>query len=386
VVIKDIKMEKDDEYFSIQVENVIINSPLPFDIFINSASGSGRIHYIKTFGIGRSISKEELFEIKKKYFQIYLKEDQRENYLNSLMENKNVSKEKKTEVIKDCAIKYLGEVFNPKREFSTEILEETIVGCKKTVENMVTVISDLKLTDLQKLIGSLSFHDFYTFDHSINVSMYTILILKEIDPKVSKDDLVIAGLGGMLHDIGKTKLPLKIINKAGKLEDNEFKEIMTHPQRGKDLMESQHLKLEGVNFEKIINIIYQHHENFNGTGYPLKLSGEQIDKFARIVAIADFFDAITTHRSYHQALGLNDALSVMKNTCGKKIDPALFDAFKNTVKDIGLGKSWLYLPDEYDPCQPQNTLPFVHQEAKKKDVDIFGKKEEKKIGKIKKVA
>ncbi len=379
-------MEELVEYFSVPIELIITGSPLPYDVFVNSAGGSGRIHYLKALATGRTVNQDELLELKKKYFQLYVKEGHREKYLDTLVKNQNITIEKKTEVIKDCAIKYLDKVFDPKREFSTEVLEETIVGCKSTVENMVSVISDLKLTDLQKLIGSLSFHDFYTFDHSINVSMYTILILKEIDPSASKEDQVIAGLGGMLHDIGKVKLPLKIINKAGKLEEDEFKQIMTHPERGKELIEKQHLKMEGIDFQVIKNIIYQHHENFNGTGYPQKLSGEQIDKFARIVAIADFFDAITTHRAYHQALSLNDALAVMKNSCGKKIDPNLFESFKNTVKDIGLGKSWLVLPDQYDPCQPQNILPFVAPEAQKKDIDIFGKKDEKKIGKIKKIA
>lgn len=379
-------MNVSNEYFSISIEFIPTNQILPYDIFVNSAGSTGRIHFMKAFSSGRQISRDDLFELRKKYFQFYLKEEDREKYLDTLVSNKEISREKKTEVIKDCAIKYLDKVFDPNREFSTQILEETIIGCKNSVENLVTVISDLKLSDLQKLIGSLSFHDFYTFDHSINVSMYTILILKEINPSATKEDQIMAGLGGMLHDIGKVKLPLKIINKAGKLEDDEFKVIMTHPERGKELMELQDLKVEGINFATIINIIYQHHENFNGTGYPQKISGEMIDKFARIVAIADFFDAITTHRSYHQALSLNDALAVMKNSSGKKIDPDLFEAFKRTVKDIGIGKGHLVLPDEYDPCQPHNVLPFLTPEIKKKDVDIFGKKDEKKLGKIRKVA
>ena len=374
------------DYFSVQTDLVVVGSPIPYNLYVNSAGEQGRSHFLKVIASGIVLSMNDLLEIKKKYFQIYVSEQERDKYLDGLVSNKSITKEKKTEVIKDSAIKYLDKVFDPKRQFSTEVLEETIVGCKGAVENMVEVIGDLKLSDLQKLIGNLSFHDFYTFDHSINVSMYAILILKETDPNASKEEQVIIGLGGMLHDIGKLKIPLNVINKAGKLDDNEFKLIMSHPVRGKELIESQHLKLVGVDFSKIKNIIYQHHENFNGTGYPQKLSGEQIDRFARIVAIADFFDAITTHRAYHEALSLEDALSVMKNCCGKKIDPDLFEAFRNTVKDIGMGKSYLFLPDEYDPCQPQNVLPLVPAEAKKQDHDLFGKKDEKKIGKVVKKA
>lgn len=379
-------MVKERQFFSIPQELVVIGSPLPYDIYVNSAGESGRIHFLKARNAGVVLTKEELLEVKNKYFQIYIAEEEREKYVNALVKNKDVPKEKKTEIIKDSAIKYLDKVFDPNREFSTEVLEETVKGCKDSVENLVSVIGDLKLTDLQKLIGSLSFHDFYTFDHSVNVSMYTILILKEIDPNATKEEQVVAGLGGMLHDIGKIKIPLKIINKAGKLNDEEFNQIKTHPERGKELIENQHLKLKGIDFTTIKNIVYQHHENFNGTGYPQKLSGDQIDKYARIVAIADFFDAVTTHRAYHEALSLDDALAVMKNCCGKKIDPNLFEAFRNTVKDIGMGKSYLFLPDEYDPCQPQEVLPLVAPEAKKQEHDLFGKKEEKKLGKIKKIA
>lgn len=379
-------MEKEKQFFSVPLELIVVGSPIPYNIYVNSAGGTGRIHFLKAKVAGSILTQAELLEIKNKYFQIYIGEEEREKYINGLVNNKNVTKEKKTEIIKESAIKYLDKVFDPNRKFSTEVLEETIIGCKDSVENLVTVIGDLQLSDLQKLIGSLSFHDFYTFDHSINVSMYTILILKEIDPNATKEEQVLAGLGGMLHDIGKIKIPLNIINKAGKLDDNEFNQIKSHPERGKELIESQHLIMKGIDFNTIKNIVYQHHENFNGTGYPQKLSGEQIDRYARIVAIADFFDAVTTHRAYHEALSLEDALAVMKNSCGKKIDPNLFEAFKKTVKDIGMGKSYLSVSDEYDPCQPHNVLPFVNPSAKKQEHDLFGKKEEKKIGKVKKVA
>src|SRR5690606_13361046 len=102
-----------------------------------------------------------------------------------------------------------------------------------------------------------------------------------------------------------------IINNPGKLSDDDFAEIKKHPGYGNDLIKESHCNCEGVDFEIIRRVVYEHHENFNGTGYPRGISGEKIHEMARITAIADFFDAITTKRSYHEALSTEDALAVM---------------------------------------------------------------------------
>lgn len=370
-------------FFSIPIELVIQDRPLPFDLFINSSSSANRVHYVRIFARENPITLEELKTFKKKYFQLYLSEDDRDAYLASLVENPNLPDEDKVTVVKDSAIKYLGNVFNTDREFTTELLEEAIVGCKDSVEHLVTVVRDYEISDLRKLIGKLSFHDFYTFDHSVNVSMYAIIIFKALKPNATDEEMTLAGLSGMLHDIGKLKIPTDLINKAGKLDDEEFKIIQTHPGYGKELIECQHAECEGIDFEIIKRVVYEHHENFNGTGYPNKLDGKNIHIFARIVAIADFFDAITTKRSYHEVLSTPDALLVMSRTCGKKLDPNLFEVFTKTVDAFGTGTITSTLSESYDPCQPQNVLPLEKAEAKKQDHDLFGSSDKKKFGEIK---
>ena len=100
-------------------------------------------------------------------------------------------------MIKDSAIHYLDKLFDTDKEFTTEILSETLQGCKTTVESMVDVIKDYDVSKLQSLIASLSFHDFYTYDHSINVSMYCIFTLfTALKPNAPKEEIVLAGLGG----------------------------------------------------------------------------------------------------------------------------------------------------------------------------------------------
>ena len=371
------------EYFTIQGDLVLIGEALPYNLYINAAGDSGRVKFIRIFPQGDVLSKDELKNLQKKYVHLYLVDSERDAYVGSLVKSSNISIDKKTEIVKDSAINYLDKVFDPEREFSTEVLEETIKGCRNNVESMVDLITDeeLSLSGLQKLIGNLSYHDFYTFDHSVNVSMYTILILKEIRPGVDKDELTLAGLGGMLHDIGKVGIPLKIINKAGKLDDEEFEIIKSHPTKGKELIETQKKELQGVDFETIRDVVYQHHENYNGTGYPNKISGEDINFYARIVAVADFFDAVTTKRSYHTPLSMNDAIGIMENTVGKKIDPEIFEALKATVSDIGtIDKSHIVLPDDFDACQPHTQLPIEEYDPEKQDHSLFEKN--KKFGKV----
>lgn len=375
---------EESRYFSVPIELITTGQSITYDLWINSSSRQNRVHYVRIFPKGGALALEDLQDFKKKYFQLYVHEDQRDAYTKSLVANENASDEEKTEVVKDMAITYLGKVFDPDREFTTEVLEEAIQGCRESVEHMVDVVQDYDINELRSLIGNLSFHDFYTYDHSVNVSMYAIIIFKALMPHASKNEMTLAGLSGMLHDIGKLKIPTDLINKAGKLDDEEFKIIQSHPGHGKELIECQNADCPGIDFNIIKRVVYEHHENYNGTGYPNKIAGEDIHILARIVAIADFFDAITTKRSYHEVLSTPDALTVMDRTKGKKLDPKIFDIFSSTVNNFGTGNIHMSLPDSFDPCQPQNELPFVKDKAKKQGNDLF--KKENTYGKVKKAS
>lgn len=376
-----------NNFFSISFDLILIGIKLPYDLYVNSSSAEKRERFVRIFPKDDVLHEEDIKVFKKKYHQLYVHESQRENYLKSLIHCKNVTDNQKTEIIKSSAIVYLDKLFEPDKEFTTEILSETIQGCKTAVESMVEVIKDYDVSKIQNLIASLSFHDFYTYDHSINVSMYCIALFNAIKPNAPKEEVVLAGLGGLLHDIGKIKIQTDIINKPDKLSDDEFNIIKSHPKYGYELLEDkEHLNCEGVDLNTIRRIVYEHHENFNGTGYPNKISGESIHLMARITAIADFFDAITTKRSYHEVLSTEDALQVMSKSTGKKLDPYLFEAFTKNVKQlITTGKLNKELPEDFDPCQPQNVLPFRTPKPTYK-VEGFGKYDEKKpeFGKIKK--
>lgn len=376
-----------NNFFSVSFDLITVDEVMSYDLFVNSSSAENREKFVRIYPAGEMLSKEDLLSFKKKYFQLYVHESQRNVYLKSLVRLDNVADEQKTEIIKSSAIVYLDKLFDKDKEFTTEVLSETINECKTAVESMVEVIKDYDVSKLQSLIASLSFHDFYTYDHSVNVSMYCIAIYNAYKPYAPKEEVIMAGLGGLLHDIGKLKIATDIINKPEKLSDEEFNIIKAHPGFGLELLTANPCETcNAMDIENIKRIVHEHHENYNGTGYPNQKVGDDIYLFARITAIADFFDAITTKRSYHEVLSTEDALQVMSKSVGKKLDPELFLLFTQNVKQLVInGKINKELPDEFDPCQPQNVLPFRPPKPTFK-VEGFGvdDKEKKNFGKIKK--
>lgn len=362
-------MKKLESYFSISFDLIVLNIVQKYDLYINSSSIESREKFVRVYPKGAVLNFEDLSNFRNKYHRLYVPESQRNDYLKSLMKSSGVDDAKKGSLIKSCAIHYLGKIFDRNKSFNTEVLEETIKGCKDVVENMVDFIKDQKIDQLRELIANLSFHDFYTYDHSINVSMYCISFFQFLHPDASDEDITMAGLGGLLHDIGKIKIPTNVINKPGNLSDDEFILIKRHPNFGKELIqdfEKNEDAFDGLNLVVLKRIIMEHHENVNGTGYPKGLKDEDIHYFAKITAIVDFFDAITTKRSYHESLSTDEALSVMSKAKGRKIDSDLFDKFvshcKSFVKKDLVKKS---LPDDFDPCQPHSELPFEEITPKK---------------------
>ncbi len=348
-----------NSFFSISIEFVIISEELNYDLYINSSGNILKDRFVKIFKKNNILEREDLLLFKEKYHQLYINENQRDLYLQSLAKSNTITPEQKTEIIKESAIKYLGKLFDHDIDLNTELLEDTIEGCRDAVDAMVDVIQDYNVVEVQNLIGDLSFHDFYTYDHSINVSMYCIAIYKALKPKSTKEQLTQVGIAGLLHDLGKIKIPTDVINNPGKLNQEDFNLIKKHPELGKELLNNQQCNCHNIDFETIERVIMEHHENFNGTGYPLQISGDDIHFFARIVAVADFFDALTTKRSYHEVVSTEEAIGIMSRSSGKKIDPTIFEVFvKNANKVVQKRFIQKEMDEDFDPCRPCNVLPL----------------------------
>jgi HD-GYP domain-containing protein (c-di-GMP phosphodiesterase class II) len=342
------------------------------------------------FPKGDVLSSRDVDSFIKKYHQLYVPEEQREAYFKSLVKSEQFDDVEATKVIKDNAIGYLQNLFDDQKEFNTELLSETVEQCRDAVEGMIDVLDDYDIGSLQGLIGDLSAHDFYTYDHSINVSMYCISILRGIKPDATRQELLHAGLGGLLHDLGKVKIPTNILNSPGGLTDEEYEVIKKHPKYGIELLRSGECEVaDDIDLETIARIVHEHHENWDGTGYPDKIKEKDIHFLARLCAIADFFDAVTTKRSYSDVMPVGKAMSIMENTAGKKLDPLLFKAFARHVNYSKIKSSKeLKMGEKFDPSIPFAEFPMEEIDLFEKEkfggikvIDETGKKvEEKKDG------
>ncbi len=162
--------------------------------------------------------------------------------------------------------------------------------------------------------------DYYTYTHSVNVGLYCFIF--GLKTKMISSDIQELGVGGMLHDVGKTKVSQKIVNKNGKLTDQEFGEIKKHTYLGGQI-------LEGMNCygKKIIQMATSHHEKYDGNGYPEGLVAEEIPYFARICKVMDVYDALTTRRSYKSAMPPQKALKLMKEQMSTEFDLQIIESF-----------------------------------------------------------
>lgn len=161
--------------------------------------------------------------------------------------------------------------------------------------------------------------DSYTRGHSDRVSEYSVLLGQKVG--LPEDQLKLLKIGGLFHDIGKIGIADSILLKTDKLTDEEYAEIKKHPSIGAHILSTAEI------FKDIIPIVEYHHEKFDGNGYPSGLKGEEIPYLARIAAIADTFDAMTSRRSYRNALDLDYVKNEIKRCEGTQFDPQLAEAF-----------------------------------------------------------
>ena len=179
------------------------------------------------------------------------------------------------------------------------------------------------LDSIETLRYTVEAKDPYTRGHSDRVAEYSVLIGEKLG--LSENDLKILRVGGLFHDIGKIGIPDSILLKETKLTDDEYSEIKNHPSIG------AHILCNAEVFKDIIPIVKHHHERYDGRGYPGKLVGEDIPYFARIAAVADAFDAMTSKRTYRNSLEINIVREEIEKNLGTQFDPELGKLFLNII-------------------------------------------------------
>ncbi|MFN8570669.1 MAG: response regulator [Gemmatimonadaceae bacterium] len=193
-------------------------------------------------------------------------------------------------------------------------------------------LEELFLASIQSLADALEVKDPYTLGHSLRVSRHSVAIARtlKLEPEVIRQ----IELGGRVHDIGKIGVREAVLNKPGPLTDDEYQHIMTHPVVGwrilSPLLAEQPMAL---------NIVRSHHERFDGRGIPDGLAGEEVPLEARIAAVADTFDAMTSVRPYRPGVAVAATVAELQRCSGSQFDPVVVDAFVRAldVGDIDLG-------------------------------------------------
>jgi HD domain len=185
--------------------------------------------------------------------------------------------------------------------------------------------------------------DFYTRGHSERVSRGAVMISTEIGMRAERVGAI--RYAGMLHDVGKLGVPTSVLQKRSALTDDEYAAVQLHPMRGLDIVREI-----GFLDEALAGIMH-HHERIDGRGYPMGLAGDEIPEFARVLAVADAFDAMTSDRSYRGARPVPEAIAEMRKCAGQQFDPAFVDAFIAAIERLG------WTPPESAPAQ--EPLPTI---------------------------
>jgi HD-GYP domain-containing protein (c-di-GMP phosphodiesterase class II) len=178
---------------------------------------------------------------------------------------------------------------------------------------------------IEALATAIDSRDHYTGGHSYIVTQYSMIIAKKMG--FSKERIELVRLAGFLHDIGKIGVSDTILNKPGKLTEEEMGVIKAHPILGRMIIES----IEAL--KPAARIVYHHHEHYDGSGYPEGLKGEDIPLESRILQVADVFHALTSDRIYRKALTLENAISVIREEMGTVIDPTIGKLFLEIIED-----------------------------------------------------
>lgn len=181
------------------------------------------------------------------------------------------------------------------------------------------------LDSIQTVRYTVEAKDSYTRGHSDRVSEYSCLIGKKLG--LPEEDIKRLHIGGLFHDVGKIGVPDNILQKSGKLTDDEYSEIKNHPTIGAHILSTASI------FQDIIPIVKHHHEKYDGNGYPSRLKGEEIPYLARISAIADSFDAMTSKRVYRDSLPVETVISEFERCKGTQFDPYLTDVFLDILRN-----------------------------------------------------
>lgn len=195
------------------------------------------------------------------------------------------------------------------------------------VESVTTIVDEIISGKIPSGgLAEISAADAYTFAHSIDVCVFSVYMGLNFGYK--KDDLLTLGKGSILHDLGKTRVSPEILNKPGRLTDEEFEEVKNHPAWGYEMLTKN---VSNQMSDAVLEIVLNHHERYNGSGYPGGLKGDAISDMAGICALSDVYNAMTTERVYRKAFPSNEAYEMLMTYGDRDVKYELVQLFSTSV-------------------------------------------------------
>lgn len=310
-----IKNRAEQKFIPILLDTLRVDSILNFDLFLNV--NHDLVLYRSTDLPFTEKTRLKLLD--NKVDRLYITNEDRRQYqiyieknLGKILVDPSIKEEKKAGILYETSTSLVKDVLeNP-------TMSENIHRSREMVTNTVNYI--LKGREAFLNLLTITSFDYYTYTHSVNVCTFSIALAQQMDFK-DEEFLHELGVGALLHDVGKSKVSERILNKRGPLNKIEFEIMKKHPKWGIDILTETDL-IAAASYYPVL----QHHERGDRSGYPSGLSLDEMHIYSKIVAICDAFDAMTTERIYQKAIDSFPALKIMMSQTGS-FDPKLLQAF-----------------------------------------------------------
>ena len=312
-------MSRSVEYIPVILNAIRVDTIVGCDLYLQNCINN-EVSYVLYCSGTNVVKSDKIDDLQKHQIkQLFIRKEDKKIYLKyvesslkHIVNDDRVDIKEKALIVYDVAKNIMNDVFEDPR--SGEYVERS----KSWVSNTIDFIIKSK-GSFSSMMGMISY-DYYTYTHSINVSVLGLLFAKYFG--FDGGEMQSFGTGLLLHDVGKTQIDPQIINKKERLNDEEFARIKMHVELGADILK----QTGGVDRASFFPIM-QHHEKYNGKGYPNGLKGDAIHKYGKIAGIIDVYDALTTQRAYSDARKPFAALKIMNEEMKGSFDEKYFKDF-----------------------------------------------------------
>jgi HD-GYP domain-containing protein (c-di-GMP phosphodiesterase class II) len=309
-------------FVAVRISTLSVSDVLPVDMYLRPSENAPPILYRER---RVALPPDEVERLAARGVEtIYIPKGQISDYHQHLRENvntviadENVPLERRAQFLSETGRGMLDEVF---RAGSTQKAVEAANDISGYMTELLAR-NQMLVSDLLEVLR----HDYYTYTHSYNVATYAVLLAQGLGIRDAVE-LQAISLGGLLHDLGKTHVPPGILHKKEKLTSEEWSIIKQHPTRGFVELCSR----PDLTFAQLM-MVYQHHEKLDGSGYPVGVGASEIHQYARLCAVVDIFEALTSIRPYRSPMPAEEAIGELEREAESKLDGEMVRCWKSLI-------------------------------------------------------